>query len=151
MMDLFTAAGQADLLTVQQLLQAGADVDQGRVEHSHWSRLQIPQDTVLSLVGIMVLLPQLSYAIQNQLKAPTAPYWRHFLLFAGSLWHKDRWLPRPRLLHSAGRHLDWLVSPPRCSRERRACSGVSPAAAPGQAGHSDRHRLHSATPGRIRG
>ena len=28
-MDLFTAAGQADLRSVQQLLQGGADVDQG--------------------------------------------------------------------------------------------------------------------------
>ena len=38
-MDLFTAAGEGDLLTVQHLLQAGADVDQGdtwtggRLEH----------------------------------------------------------------------------------------------------------------------
>ena len=32
-MDLFTAAGQADLQTVQELLRGGADVDQGSVVH----------------------------------------------------------------------------------------------------------------------
>ena len=34
------------------------------------SEVEINRDTVLSLVGIMVLLRQLSYAIKTQLKAP---------------------------------------------------------------------------------
>ena len=48
------------------------------VVHSHWSRII---EALLSLVEIMVLLHQLSYAIKNQLKA---------CKFAGSLWLKDR-------------------------------------------------------------
>ena len=43
-----------------------------RVETSHCSRLSRDY-TVLSLVEIMVLLGQLSYAIKNQLQAPKAP------------------------------------------------------------------------------
>ena len=43
-----------------------------RVETSHWSRSRAIQ--VLQLVGIVVLLRQLSYAIKTQLKAPIAPY-----------------------------------------------------------------------------
>ena len=35
-----------------------------------------------------MLLHQLSYAIKNQLKALKAPYWGHFLPFAGYLCHK---------------------------------------------------------------
>ena len=53
----------------------------------------------------MVLLRQLSYIIKNQLKAPKAPYQGHFLPFAGSLWHKDRWLPcRERIYVLWGHH-----------------------------------------------
>ena len=37
------------------------------------SLVQICRDTGLSLVDIIVLLHQLSYAIKNQLKAPKAP------------------------------------------------------------------------------
>ena len=36
----------------------------------------------------MVLLRQHPYAIKNQLNATKAPYYGHFLPFAGSLWHK---------------------------------------------------------------
>ena len=35
---------------------------------------------------IMMLLRQLSYTIETQLKAPKAPYYGHFLPFAVSLW-----------------------------------------------------------------
>ena len=50
-----------------------------------------------------MLLRQLSYAIKNQLKAPKAPYWRHFLPSAGSLWHKDRY----NLSRSISQMLNW--------------------------------------------
>ena len=38
-----------------------------------WTNL-IGRDTVLSLVEILVLLHQLSYALKNQFKAPKASY-----------------------------------------------------------------------------
>ena len=56
---------------------------------SYWLSSYI---TALSLVeNFIVMLRQLSYAIKNQLKAPKAPYYGHFLPFAGSLWHMVRW------------------------------------------------------------
>ena len=61
--------------------------------HSHWSR---NVEAWLSLVErIIVLLRQLCYAIKNQLasKAPYQGLWNAKQLLAGSLWHKDRWLP----------------------------------------------------------
>ena len=62
------------------------------------------QSAPLSLVeSFRVVLRQLSYAIKNQLVTSKAlersfgtqntPRWVFCLLLAGSLWHKDRWLP----------------------------------------------------------
>ena len=61
-----------------------------QVQSGDLSLVQISRDTVLSLVEIMMLLCQLSYAIKTQLKAPKAPYpyKGHFLSFAVSLWFK---------------------------------------------------------------
>ena len=66
-----------------------------------------PLDIEIISEEFIVMLRQLSYAIKNQLKAPKAPYWGHFFLFAGSLWHKDSWLPcsmhgRPYAIKRAG-------------------------------------------------
>ena len=70
-MDLFTAAGQPDLRTVQQLLQAGADVDQGdlwtgcQTGALHWSRSQTPA---------------LSHAINTQLRTRKIPPSRGYFM-----------------------------------------------------------------------
>ena len=61
--------------------------------------------TVLWLVGTLVLFRHFSNGINNQLKGPKVPHLGHFLTFAGSLWHKDRWLPsRERIYYSRWCH-----------------------------------------------
>ena len=62
----------------------GTDVE---VQSGDLSLVQIHPDTVLRLVGIMVLLRQLSYVIKTQLKPPKVPNLAQFLPFAVSLRH----------------------------------------------------------------
>ena len=92
-MDLFTAAGQADLQTVQELLQGGADVDQGSVVHLDVEAFS--EELLRCLLCHKEPAPRIQSPLLGALERKKPPTLRSkspsrglWMRRAGSLWHK---------------------------------------------------------------